>query len=79
MVETHRLARRVLRLRRAAARPCGARALASFCRGPRCPHLLAGRDPTSLDGARRCEPAAFLLLASTVTIGGAIASLFTVH
>jgi MFS family permease len=47
----------------------------SFCRGPPLP-LLAGRDDIPRRRAPVRGPAAFLLLASTVTIGGAIASLF---
>jgi hypothetical protein len=40
---------------------------------------LTAATPAADRGAGRAGPAAFLLLASMVTIGGAIASLFTVH
>jgi MFS family permease len=64
-------------LRRPAARPGSARALVPSAAAPRPPLLAANATPI---GARAgAEPAAFLLLASIVTIGGAIASLFTVH
>jgi MFS family permease len=77
MVETCGWRGACFALRRPAARPCSARALVPSAAGAAALLCSPQRHPRRATAGAR--PAAFLLLASIVTIGGAIASLFTVH